>query len=73
MATFYSTNEWSGYGKKNRYHNEYRLEDDTITKVKCHDFKTFDGDESYWVHDEKPEESWSVDDPDKPSWLDKYL
>lgn len=71
--TIYSTNEWNGYGKQNRYHNEYRLDGDEVTKVKVHNQRYFDGEESSWHTDEQEVDSWKTDDPSMPDWLRKYL
>ena len=73
MSTIYETNEWNGYGKQNYYHNEYRREGDTVYKVKCHRFKSFDGDESSWEEEEEVVESWEIGDPSMPDWLEQYL
>lgn len=75
MKKIYSTNEWSGYGKQNYYHNEYYHDEDTDTveKHKCHRYKFFDGDENNWEEDDKVVDSWSTDDPDMPDWLNKYI
>lgn len=73
MATIYSTKEYKGYGKQNYYHNEYRVEDEEVSKVKCHRQKFFNGDENEWSNDERVEQTWSLDDPDLPEWLHKYL
>ncbi len=73
MSTIYSTNEWDGYGKQNYYHNEYRLEGDTVNKYKCNRHKFFDGDESTWTTSETLKESWKTDDPEMPEWLHKFL
>ena len=64
----YRTQEWNGYGKQNYYWNEYRREGDTVVKYKCNRRKFFDGDES-----EHEEDSWSIDDPNMPDWLNGYL
>ena len=71
--TIYVTNEWSGYGKQNYYHNEYRLEGGEVCKYNCHRYKFFDGHESDWEKEESLEESWALDDPNMPDWLHKYL
>ena len=73
MSTIYTTNEWKGYGKQNYYWNEYRLEGDTVSKIKCHRQKFFNGDESEWMRDEDLVESWDKDSPDLPDWLSQYL
>lgn len=73
MKTIYTTNEWKGYGKQNYYWNEYRLDGDTVYKIKCNRFKYFDGDENVWESEEKQVESWAKDDPNMPDWLHNYL
>ena len=70
--TIYSTNEWKGYGKQNYYHNEYRQDGDTIEKVKCHRQKFFDGNENNWEYSEEIVDSWKLDDPSRPDWIDQY-
>lgn len=73
MKTIYRTNDWDGYGKQNRYHNEYRLDGDEVEKVKVHDQRSFDGEESAWHREETLLDSWQTDDPSMPGWLRKYL
>lgn len=73
MKTIYSTNEWKGYGKQNYYWNEYRIDGDTIYKVKCHRQKIFNGDENEWVRDETPIDSWNINDTNMPDWLKQYI
>lgn len=69
----YRTNEREGYGKHHYVWNEYRLEDDTVYKYKCHREKFFDGDENEWEEYETLVDSWDVDDSDMPEWLHNYL
>ena len=71
--SIYSTNEWNGYGKQNYYHNEYRLEGDTIVQYKCNRRKSFDGNECSWTEEERKVQSWAIDDPSIPDWLRKRL
>lgn len=68
----YETKEWKGIGKQNYFHNEYRQDGDTIEKIKCHDFKSFDGHENEWVHEERVIDSWTKGDSDMPDWLNDY-
>ncbi len=69
----YRTNEWNGSGKQNYYWNEYRREEDTIYKYKCHRYKHFDGHESEWIEDEICEDSWEIDSQYIPDWLKQYI
>lgn len=69
----YKTNEWKGYGKQNYYWNEYRLEGGRVVKYKCHRYKHFDGDENEWEFSESYETTWSMNDPEMPSWLRNYI
>lgn len=74
MKTLYRTKEKaSEYVKQTYYHNEYRLEDDTVTQYKCGRFKFFDGDESNWEYTETKRQSWKTDDPNMPDWLKSKL
>ena len=73
MSTIYRTNSWNGYGKQNYNWNEYRLEDNQVTKVHCNRHKFFDGDENNWEETERVDAKWFVDDPNMPEWLKNYL
>lgn len=43
----YTTNEWSGYNRKNiRFWNEYELNGNVVTKYKCRRWKYFNGKEN---------------------------
>ena len=72
-SLLYRTNEYSGNGKQNYYHNEYYREGDKVVKYKCHRYKFFDGDENTWETDEHVENSWDLDDDSMPDWLHNYL
>ena len=72
MKNIYTTQERPGYGKS-YYRNEYRLEDDTVTKYRCGRVKSFDGKENSWIETEKKVDSWSIDDPTMPDWLKNKL
>ena len=69
----YKTNEWKGSGRQNYYWNEYRLENGTVYKYKCHRSKFFDGEENTWSREEEIVDSWNVGDSDMPAWLKQYL
>ena len=44
-----------------------------MVKYKCHRQKFFDSDENNWEEEEQAEDSWTLDDPDMPDWLHKYI
>ena len=73
MSTIYVTNEWKGYGKHDRYWNEYRLEGNEVCKYKCFRTKFFDGYENTKDYEETFVESWDINDPDMPDWLKEYI
>ena len=73
MKTIYRTNRWKGYGKQNYYWNEYRLDGNTVKKIKCHRQKFFDGDENVWENSESLVDSWKKNSPELPEWLKQYL
>ena len=73
MKTIYVTQEYQGFGKQNYYRNEYRVSGDHVFKYKCHRQKAFNGHENRWSEEERIEDSWSLDDPNMPEWLRKYL
>ena len=69
----YRTQEWDGYGKQNYYWNEYHQEGETVTKYKCNRFKFFDGKENNWNESKTEVESWNINDPNLPEWLNNYI
>ena len=69
----YKTNEWKGYGKQEHIWNEYRLDVDKVTMVKCRRQKFFDGRENDWEQSERKMKSWARDDANLPEWLQELL
>lgn len=68
----YATKEWKA-GKQSYYWNEYRQDEDTVYKFKCHRGKFFDGKENNWEKSERLLEKWNVNDSSMPDWLKKYM
>lgn len=73
FKTIYSTKEWKGHGKQNYSHNEYRTDGEEVVKYHCNRQRYFDGEESSWHESEKKVDSWNMDDPNMPDWLNKYV
>ena len=75
MKKIYETREWAGHGKQNYYWNEYRYNEDeeTVEKYKCNRHKFFDGHENEWIESERLQDSWGIEDPNMPEWINKYL
>ena len=71
--TIYRTQEYSGYGKQNYYWNEYPLADGCVVQYRCRRWKHFDGHESEWEESEKATQEWTLDDPNMPEGLRRYL
>lgn len=71
--TIYATQERPGGVTHSYYWNEYRLEDGQIVLYRCGRKRIFDGRENEWVHSERRKTSWTIDDPDLPDWLHKYI
>ncbi|WRK55135.1 hypothetical protein SD457_10160 [Coprobacillaceae bacterium CR2/5/TPMF4] len=69
MRTIYETNEWKGYIKQNYYWYEYRTDESTVYKFKCHRQKFFDGNENTWINDEDLVDSWDINDDCMPKWI----
>jgi len=66
-------NEWEGHTKHSYYHNEYFRDGDEVVKFKCGRFKFFDGRENEWSEEKKEEQRWSINDPNIPEWLKKFI
>ena len=71
--TVYKTKELCGYREQNYRWVGYRLERGKVAKYKCRRREISDGSGIRLTEDETRIALWSINDPEIPEWLRKYL